>query len=116
MEIKGELIFIGATETVSDKFKKRELVVRTESEYPQEISMQVTQAKCDILDGYQVGNNVVCHFNIRGKATEKDGKRRWFNNIDVWKMELLVATQVSGSQATQSGVPESAPAKKDFPF
>jgi hypothetical protein len=39
-------------------FKKRELVVTTEEQYPQHIMIEFTQDKCDLLNNYSVGETV----------------------------------------------------------
>ena len=39
MEVIGKIKVIGATQDVSASFKKRELVVTTEEQYPQHISV-----------------------------------------------------------------------------
>jgi hypothetical protein len=38
-------------------FKKRELVVTTEEQYPQHIMIEFTQDKCDLLNNYSVGDS-----------------------------------------------------------
>ena len=88
MEVKGRIKFIGTTEAVSDKFKKRELVVSTEEQYPQHISLQFTQDKCDVLDKYSIGENVVVNINLKGREwTDKTGSIKYFNTIEGWRIE-----------------------------
>lgn len=83
MEIKGTIIEIMDTVQVTDKFKKREFVVKTESEYPQEIILQLGQSKCDLIDNFKIGQDVTAHINIRGR---KSGDR-WWNTIECWKID-----------------------------
>lgn len=88
MEVQGKIKFIGTTEAVSDKFRKREIVVTTEEQYPQHISLQFTQDKCDILDKYSIGENVVVNINLRGREwTDKTGAVKYFNTIEGWRIE-----------------------------
>lgn len=98
MEITGTLKVKGSTEQVSEKFKKREFVITTEGEYPQHISLQLVQDKTSLLDAYKVGDLLLCHINLRGKMYEKDGKTKYFNSIEAWKIEKL---------GTGTGEPES---------
>jgi hypothetical protein len=87
-ELKGTIKAIKPTESVSDKFKKREFVVsENSSQYPQVISFQCAQDKCSLLDNLSVGQEVQVSFNIRGREwVGKDGVVKYFNTLDVWKM------------------------------
>jgi hypothetical protein len=93
MELKGTIRVINATKVVSEKFSSREFVVETEEQYPQLISMQVTNTKCPVLDGYAVGEKVTASINLRGrKWTNKDGVDVYFNTIECWKINKEGAT------------------------
>ena len=88
MEVQGRIKFIGTTEAVSDKFRKREIVVTTDEQYPQHISLQFTQDKCNLLDKYSIGENVVVNINLRGREwTDKTGVVKYFNTIEGWRIE-----------------------------
>ena len=67
MEISGRIKVINGEQQISATFKKRELVVSTEEQYPQHILINFIQDKCDILNNYQVGENVKVGVNIRGR-------------------------------------------------
>jgi hypothetical protein len=78
------------TQQINDTFKKREFVVTdNSSQYPQDILFQLTQARCDVLDPFNEGEEVSVTFNLRGRewTNPKDGQVRYFNSLDVWKME-----------------------------
>jgi len=84
MEIQGQIILIGETETFGAKgFKKRQIVIKTDAQYPQSIPVDFTQDKCVILDKYEVGQYAKISINIRG--TEWQGK--YYVNLDGWKIE-----------------------------
>lgn len=88
MEISGKIRVVNPTKQVSDTFKKREIVVTTDEQYPQHISIDFVQDKCSILDSYKAGENVKVSINIRGKeSVNKDGETRYFNQINGWKIE-----------------------------
>lgn len=88
MEVQGRIKFIGTTEAVSDKFRKREIVITTDEQYPQHISLQFTQDKCDLLDKYNLGENVVVNINLKGREwTDKTGVVKYFNTIEGWRIE-----------------------------
>ena len=89
MELTGTVYQVGETEVVSDKFSKRELVIKTEDNptYPQYVSIQATQAKCVMFDGLSVGQKVHCSINIRGREwTSPQGVVKFFNTIECWKL------------------------------
>lgn len=101
MTIEGKLILKGSTEQVSDKFKKREAVIKTDGQYPQEILVQFTQDKCSLLDAYKIGDSITAHYNLRGKSwTNPEGKTKYFNTIEVWK--------ISGQGSTATPAVESS--------
>lgn len=88
MEVKGKIKFIGATQQVSDKFSKREIVVTTDEQYPQHISIEFNQDKCAILDKYNVGENVEVGINLRGREwTDPQGLIKYFNSIQGWNIK-----------------------------
>ena len=87
MEITGELIEVFDTQEVTATFKKREFAIKTSGEYPQEIVLEVTQDKVDLLDTFKVGDNVTASVNLRGrKWTNADGVNKYFNTIQAWRI------------------------------
>jgi hypothetical protein len=88
MEVKGKIKFIGSTQQVSDKFSKREIVVTTDEQFPQHISIEFNQDKCAVLDGYNVGDNVIVGINLRGREwTNPQGDTKYFNSIQGWNIK-----------------------------
>jgi len=87
MQVKGTIKRIEATNVVSDKFKKRMLVVTTNDQYPQEIGVQFVQDKCDVLNGYNAGDDVEIEVNVQGKDfTNKAGEVFNITNLQGWKI------------------------------
>ncbi len=89
----GTLINVSDEQQVSEKFRKRDFVIKTDGEYPQELQFQLTQDRTSALDSLPVGSNVTVHFNLRGRPWEKDGNVRWFNSLEAWKIERVGAGQ-----------------------
>jgi hypothetical protein len=55
MDITGKIKLINDTkEYGSNGFRKRELVVTTEEQYPQDLLVEFIQDKCDILNSYKL--------------------------------------------------------------
>lgn len=91
MELQGKIKLIGETQTFgSNGFRKRELVITTEEQYPQSIMVEFTQDKSDLLNTYAVGQNVKISINIRGREwTNPQGEVKYFNSINGWRIENL---------------------------
>ena len=88
MELQGELIEIFDTQDVTATFKKREFAIKTSGEYPQEIGLEVTQDKVDLLNEFKEGEDVEVSINIRGKEwINPEGVARYFNTIQAWRIK-----------------------------
>ena len=97
MEVQGTIKAIGKTEEISAKFKKRNVVVTTKEQYPQHISIQFVQDKCDMLDKYNVGEDVTVNINLRGREwTSPKGEVRYFNTIEGWRISKESEAVASG--------------------
>jgi hypothetical protein len=115
MEVQGKIKFIGTTEAVSDKFKKREIVITTEEQYPQHISLQFMQDKCDLLDKYSLGENVLVNINLKGREwTDKTGAVKYFNTIEGWRIEKLNGT--TAPSEVKIDVTNTNVVENDLPF
>jgi len=78
---------VGETIEVSAKFRKREFVGVTEGNYPEPIQFQLTQDKCNLLDGVSLGEQIDVEFNLRGREwTNPQGEVKVFNSLEVWKI------------------------------
>jgi hypothetical protein len=88
MEIEGKIKMIDVTKEVgTGGFKKRDVVITSDEQYPQHILVQFVQDKCDILDNYKVGESVVVGINLRGREwTNPQGEVVYFNQIQGWKI------------------------------
>jgi single-stranded DNA-binding protein len=98
MEVTGKIKVINAEQQVSASFKKRELVVATEEQYPQFISINFVQDKCDLLNNYNVGDAVKVSINLRGREwVNPQGETKYFNDIQGWRVEKLQAEALSAA-------------------
>ena len=97
MEIQGRIKTIFATETVGQNgFQKRDLVITTDGQYPQDIIIQFAQGNCALLDNLQIGQIVKVHFNLQGREwTNQQGEVKYFNTVVGWKIELIQTTNVA---------------------
>ena len=102
MEVTGKVKMIDQTKEVgSGGFKKRDIVVTTDEQYPQHILVQFVQDKCDLLNGSQVGEPVKIDINLRGREwTNPQGEAVYFNTIQGWRI-----AKVQGESATAAQMP-----------
>jgi hypothetical protein len=100
MEIQGQIKVIFATETVGQNgFQKRDLVITTDGQYPQDIIIQFAQGNCALLDNLRIGQIVKIHFNLQGREwISQQGDIKYFNTVVGWKIELIKTTNVAQQQ------------------
>ena len=99
MEVTGKIKVISAEQQVSASFKKRELVVTTEEQYPQSIMIEFVQDKSDLLNNFTVGDNVKVSINLGGREwVNPQGETKYFNSIKGWRIEKM-QTEASMQQA-----------------
>ena len=109
MQLKGTVKEISKTITISDSFKKRELVIETPEKYPQKVKFDFLNKSTDILSALSSGEEVDVHFNIRG--SEYNGK--YYVNLTGWKIEKVgSASPTSEARPIPKTKQVTAPAKK----
>ena len=95
MEVVGKIKVVGAENQISASYKKRELVVVTDEQYPQSIAIEFSQDKCDLLNNYNIGENVKVSINLGGREwINPAGETKYFNSIKGWRIEKLVVAKV----------------------
>ena len=114
-KLTGALKVINETNQVSDKFSKREFVITDGSSmYPQDIMFQLTQDKCNLLDGLTVGQSVEVSFNLRGREwINPQGEAKYFNSLEAWRITPqsaatptpIVVAQATTQMAEDDGLP-----------
>ena len=108
MEVNGKIKVIGNTQEVSASFKKRELVVTTDEQYPQHILIEFAQDKCDLLNSFKVGQEVKVCINLRGREwVNPQGETKYFNQIQGWRIEK---TDTANGQSIANDTVPFAPA------
>ena len=91
MEVLGRVRLINPVQQVSASFKKRELVVTTEEQYPQHILIEFAQDKTDLLNNLVIGQQVKVHINLGGREwVNPAGETKYFNSIKGWRVETII--------------------------
>jgi hypothetical protein len=110
MEVSGKVKVIGVEQQVSSAFTKRELVIVTDEQYPQTISIEFPQGKCNNeLDTLLIGKTVKVSINLGGREwVNPQGETKYFNSIKGWKIEKAnpsFAPQNNSAPATAQPIP-----------
>lgn len=102
LEITGKLLVKYDAQQVSEKFKKREFVIKDDStQYTQYILLQLTQDKCDLIDKFQLEDEIKVSINLRGREWKSpQGEVKYFNTIEAWRIEKT--TPATGAQPAQA--------------
>jgi hypothetical protein len=100
MEVTGKIKVVGPEQQISASFRKRELVVTTDEQYPQSIMIEFVQDKADLLNNYTVGEDVKVSINLGGREwVNPQGETKYFNSIKGWRIERLAAAQTPTPQS-----------------
>lgn len=91
MEVTGKIKKIDETKTFgASGFRKREMVVTTDEQYPQMLLIEFVQDKTNLLDNYNEGDDVKVNINLRGREwINPEGEAKYFNSIVGWRIEKL---------------------------
>ncbi len=100
---------------VSEKFKKRELILDTGNEkYRNYLKIEFVNDKCSLLDGFKKGDNVDVSFTLKGTIwKDKTGKEVYFNSI---KGNEISKVQFGESEANKGVNISTPPEEDDLPF
>ncbi|GAB1307820.1 DUF3127 domain-containing protein [Urechidicola sp. KH5] len=121
MEVTGKIKIINETQTFgASGFRKRELVLTTDEQYPQMLLIEFVQDKCDILNNFQVGQDVKIAINLRGREwVNPEGVAKYFNSIQGWRIETLQPASAGGEMPPMEQMPASefsSDEPDDLPF
>ena len=89
MEVLGKIKVLGDIKTYgANGFRKREVVLTTQEQYPQHLLIEFIQDRCELLDSFNVGENVKISIKLRGREWENpEGEVKYFNSIHGWRIE-----------------------------
>mmetsp|Transcript_8011 Transcript_8011/g.18582 ORF Transcript_8011/g.18582 Transcript_8011/m.18582 type:complete len:122 (+) Transcript_8011:1758-2123(+) len=121
MKATGKILEIQETQQVSDTFKKRVFVLEyvENPQYPEYISFELIQDRCDLLDNFQTGQEVEVSFNLKGrKWVNPEGITKYFNSLQAWRIEAVVSATRQAPGQEDSPIPniETTNEEDDLPF
>jgi single-strand DNA-binding protein len=81
LKLSGKIKMIGEVQNFDSGFVKREFVITTKEQYPQDVKFEVVKEKATDFKQYnKVGDNVDVKFNVRGN--EYNGK--YYVSLQAW--------------------------------
>ncbi|QMU62936.1 MAG: DUF3127 domain-containing protein [Flavobacteriaceae bacterium] len=122
MEVIGKIKLIGETQTFGNNgFRKRELVVTTDEQYPQMILIEFIQDKVELLNNYTAGQDVKVSINLRGREwINPEGEAKYFNSVQGWRIESLTqptpAQQLPPTEQFEPAPDLTSEEPDDLPF
>ncbi len=118
MEIIAKIIRVENLEQISEKFKKRRLIVEhsKSTNYPQTSEFTLIQNNVSLADGLNPGDEVKLLFDLKGKEfVDKNSIVRVFNSLEVWRIEIIKKSpDFVETPAENSGIVYDD--KEDLPF
>ena len=109
-EVQGVIHSIGETQAFGQNgFTKREFVIKLSGEgenpaYPSYVALELLKDKCALMDQYQLGQEIIAHFNLSGRLWAAQGKpEKCFTSLQAWRIESP-ETNFGGSAADGGNV------------
>lgn len=120
-EITGTLHIKGETQQVTDKFRKREIVIKTDNQYEPFVKFEFKQGGCDMVEDFSIGTTVKVGFYVGGREWTKNGVTNYFTtltgaNIEKIAVEEPVQQEAVSAPAYSAHPKAPLPVEDDLPF
>ena len=94
-ETQGKIKEIREEKTFGAKgFRKREMILVSDEQYPQTLMIEFIQDNCDKLDNFKEGDSVKISLNLKGREwINKEGNAVYFNSFEGWSIAPLDGSQ-----------------------
>ncbi len=119
-ELSGKLKKTMDVQTFDSGFSKREFVITTDEQYPQDIKFELIKDKTSAIDRYKEGDTLKVSFNIRGNEFNE----RFYVNLNAWRIEAVQQSEgdpipppldpMTATAPTTAPTTEPAPATTDI--
>lgn len=111
MKLKGKLKKKTAVKVYgSNGFRKRELVITTDEQYPQDIQIELHQDNCDLANQLNKDQTIEVSINVRGREwINPEGEAKYFNSLVGWKIEVIQDQEPAPTEAIQNDTPDDLP-------
>ncbi|MGJ1197542.1 DUF3127 domain-containing protein [Sphingobacterium spiritivorum] len=108
MEIRGKVHEVGATQQVTESFKKRDIIVAyaENPQFVEYIRFEATQDRTSIFDNLTIGEEIEISFNLRGRPwTNKEGITTYFNSLVAWRVTKLAGSSAAAPASGYADMP-----------
>ena len=112
LKLNGKIKLLMDTQTFDSGFTKREFVVTTQEQYPQDVKFEAIKDRISMLDGLNPGDDVEVSFNIRGN--EYQG--RYFVNLQAWRITKGASAAAPTPQIPDTALEPTDDQEDDLPF
>jgi len=108
---------IGETQQITDKFKKRDVILYVENtnkpEYSDYIKLEAMQDKCETLDSLKPGDVIEATFFLSGRKVDKDGKELYFTSLKLHNFSIQTQEQGASAPPPQQEQPTAQPPQSE---
>tara|TARA_B100000900_G_scaffold168337_1_gene143008 strand:+ start:177 stop:521 length:345 start_codon:yes stop_codon:yes gene_type:complete len=112
LKINGKIKVVMEQQSWDSGFTKREFVITTSEQYPQDVKLECIKDKTSLLNGLSEGDEVEVSFNIRGN--EYNGK--YYVNLQAWKLNKIGSDNSNPSTAPAPDFEPVGDEDDDLPF
>lgn len=95
-ELKGKIKVLFEQQDFPSGFYKRDFVITTNEQYPQDIKLSALKERVEQLNGLGEGDEVLVKFDLRGR--EYNGN--YYVDLNAWRIERGGAAQASDGDGT----------------
>ena len=111
MELAGKVKVIFDKQTFGSGFEKREIVVTTAEQYPQDIKFGALKERVDQLNGLVEGDELTVKFDVRGR--EYNGN--YYVDLNAWRIERGVQGQTPTENNADAQTPSASVSTAPLP-
>jgi len=87
--VEGTVVRVGEL-VENGNFKKKDLIVKTNGEYPQVFALEFVKDKEELLDVVSQGQKVKVTCNLRGREwINPQGDAKYFSSLAAWKIDIV---------------------------
>tara|TARA_B110000444_G_C18847090_1_gene602758 strand:+ start:980 stop:1378 length:399 start_codon:yes stop_codon:yes gene_type:complete len=111
-ELKGKIKVLFDQQDFPSGFYKRDFVITTNEQYPQEIKFAALKERVEQLNGLGEGDEVLVKFDLRGR--EYNGN--YYVDLNAWRIEHGAAAAQQDSQSDSGASTQSVPPVSSAPL
>ena len=111
-EVKGKIKVLYDRQDFPSGFYKRDFVITTNEQYPQEIKFAALKERVEQLNGLGEGDEVLVKFDLRGR--EYNGN--YYVDLNAWRIEHGAAATQQDSKSNSGATTQSVPPVSSAPL